>query len=243
MRLKLKCFRSIRKAFRKFGPRSSHKKGSSFLNTRFQPVQTSKTNLSENERIIHDFLKALDFPSFLKRSVGGNKTSKAISATLLHCSRFLVWSFRTKFSSTLLPSQGPEWISIIVKKEYLLLDSYCDYLMTTKGHSASTVVNYISSILTAVKWFVVYSSTARAFHLDSTHLFAINTAAKALRKSAAKTAKRDSINKTVEKSWSLFSSPLNGDAIIQILIPGRRGFVGQSMRYYILKYIAKNSLL
>jgi hypothetical protein len=177
--------------------------------------------VSENERIIHDFLKASDFPSFLKRNVGGNKGSKAISATLLHCSRFLVWSFRTKFSSTLLPSQGPEWISTIVKKEYLLLDRYCDYLMTTKGHSASTVVNYISSILTAVKWFVVYSSTARAFHLDSTHLFAINTAAKALRKSAAKAAKRDSINKTIEKSIADRQWPVGGLTELQSAVSSR----------------------
>jgi hypothetical protein len=177
--------------------------------------------LSENERIIHDFLKASDFPSFLKRNVGGNKSSKAISATLLHCSRFLVWSFRTKFSSTLLPSQGPEWISIIIKREYLLLDAYCDYLMTTKGNSASTVANYISSILTAVKWFVVYTSTARTFRLDSTHLFAINTAAKALKKSAAKTAKRDSMNKTVEKSIADRQWPVGGLAELQSAISSR----------------------
>jgi hypothetical protein len=106
---------------------------------------TNTSDIDVDKNLVIRLLAVLKpLKTFLSTRLGGGYSQTKQSNCALRLSNMLVWtalnSSQNKIldESTLLP-----WMEEILRSEYTLIDSYCQYLEETKLYSASTIRNYL----------------------------------------------------------------------------------------------------
>lgn len=106
---------------------------------------TDTTNLDVDKALVIRLLAILiPLKVFLSTRLGGGYSETKQGNCALRLSNLLVWTAlnsaerKVLDETTLLP-----WMEEILRTEYTLVDSYCQYLEETKLYAASTIRNYL----------------------------------------------------------------------------------------------------
>ena len=131
---------------------------------------------------------------------------------------FLMWSANHK-SFDLTSSTFFEWMQRVVKKEFYLLDKFCEHLETEKDFKASTVKGWLYDIQLALQWFTFFSEERGDISAD---LFEpVRRTIKNINRQLSKAEKSDKSNRTLESEILARRIAPGGTGSLQKVIEAR----------------------
>ena len=98
----------------------------------------------DKDLVIRLIAVLIPLKGFLSSRLGGGYSEIKQSNCALRLSNLLVWTALNSSQKKILDeSTLLLWMEELLRSEYTLLDSYCQYLEETKLHAASTIRNYL----------------------------------------------------------------------------------------------------
>jgi hypothetical protein len=146
--------------------------------------------------------------TFLSTRLGGGYSETKQSNCALRLCNLLVWTALNSREKKILDEETLlPWMEEILRSEYPLVDSYCQYLEESKLYSATTIRTYLYDYGLAYRWFVFSYNRGK---IDPSLLLPIQHIIKQITKNLNDSIRRSRSERTVETDLLARKLPPNG---------------------------------
>jgi hypothetical protein len=123
-----------------------------------------------------------EFNEYLMGTIGGRRPPSIAKSCVKICKDFLLWTYSSSNNGQVLHSSGAvSWLQTLIVDSYTQLLDFSEFCADQRGLSPSTVLNYVTHILSFCDWFVLFRRNVDKCLNDST-LKPIRIVAKRIRK-------------------------------------------------------------